>query len=98
MITAFKSPTCRLPPRATGWTPIPIPPRPTPLRPSGGVGHERKIPSHRSSAMMRSPSMFDGEIILYTTEDGAPGVQLRAHDGTVWLSLKQIVDLFGRDK
>jgi hypothetical protein len=42
--------------------------------------------------------MFDGEIILYTTEDGAPGVQLRAHDGTVWLSLKQIVDLFGRDK
>ena len=42
--------------------------------------------------------MVDGEIILYTTEDGTAGVQLRARDGTVWLNLNQIVDLFGRDK
>ena len=42
--------------------------------------------------------MSDGEIILYSTEDGAAEIQLRAVDGTVWLSLNQIADLFGRDK
>lgn len=42
--------------------------------------------------------MSEGEIILYSTEDGEAEVQLRAVDGTVWLSLNQISDLFGRDK
>lgn len=42
--------------------------------------------------------MSDGEIILYTSEDGEARVQLRAMDGTVWLSLNQLADLFGRDK
>jgi hypothetical protein len=42
--------------------------------------------------------MSNGELILYTTEDGAAKIQLRAADGTVWLTLNQIADLFGRDK
>lgn len=42
--------------------------------------------------------MPEGELILYTTEDGAAHIQLRAIDGSVWLSLNQIADLFGRDK
>lgn len=42
--------------------------------------------------------MSSGELILYTSEDGAARIQLRAEGGTVWLSLAQIADLFGRDK
>lgn len=42
--------------------------------------------------------MSDGDLILYTTDDGAAQIQLRAVGGTVWLSLNQIADLFGRDK
>jgi hypothetical protein len=42
--------------------------------------------------------MSNGELILYTSEDGAARIQLRAQGGTVWLSLVQIADLFGRDK
>jgi hypothetical protein len=42
--------------------------------------------------------MSEGEFILYNTEDGRTQVQLRAVDGTAWLSLNQIADLFGRDK
>jgi len=42
--------------------------------------------------------MSSGELILYTSEDGAARIQLRAEEGTVWLSLAQIADLFGRDK
>jgi hypothetical protein len=42
--------------------------------------------------------MAEGEIILYTAGDGTARVELRAIDGTVWLSLNQIGDLFGRDK
>lgn len=37
--------------------------------------------------------MSDGEIILYTAPDGAR-VQLRAADGTVWLTLSEIADLY----
>jgi hypothetical protein len=42
--------------------------------------------------------MSEGNLILYTTDDGAAQIQLRAVGGTVWLSLNQIADLFGRDK
>lgn len=42
--------------------------------------------------------MFDGEFILYNTEDGQAEIQLRATGGTVWLTQNQIADLFGRDK
>lgn len=42
--------------------------------------------------------MSSGELILYTSPDGAARIQLRAVEGTVWLSLNQLADLFGRDK
>ncbi|HEB79426.1 MAG TPA: hypothetical protein ENI79_03000 [Rhodospirillales bacterium] len=42
--------------------------------------------------------MSAGELILYTTDDGATEIQLRAIDGTAWLSLNRIADLFDRDK
>ncbi len=38
--------------------------------------------------------MAEGEIILYQPPDGPPEIQLRAHDGTVWLTQVEIADLF----
>jgi hypothetical protein len=38
--------------------------------------------------------MAEGEIILYTTEDGTARIQLLAHDGTVWLSQGDMAELF----
>ena len=35
-----------------------------------------------------------GEIVLYTTDDGASRIQLRAVDGTAWLTQAQISELF----
>lgn len=42
--------------------------------------------------------MSDDSFILYSTEDGRDRIELRAQDGTVWLSLNRIADLFERDK
>ena len=39
-----------------------------------------------------------GEIILYRTDDGRAEIQLRAHDGTVWLTQNDIADLFDTSK
>jgi len=39
--------------------------------------------------------MRGGELILYRTEDGRAAVQLRAEDGTVWLTQGDIAALFG---
>ena len=36
----------------------------------------------------------NGEIILYTSEDGQSRIQLRALDGTVWLSQAEMAELF----
>jgi hypothetical protein len=38
--------------------------------------------------------MSTGEFILYTTEDGASSIQLKAENGTVWLTRTEIADLF----
>ena len=38
--------------------------------------------------------MSEGEIILYTTEDGQAEIQLRAVEGTVWLTQGQMAELF----
>ncbi len=38
--------------------------------------------------------MFNGEIILYTTEDGKTSIKLRAEEGTVWLTRVEIAELF----
>jgi hypothetical protein len=40
----------------------------------------------------------DGEIILYTTEDGVSTLSLRVKDGTVWLTQAEIADLFQTTK
>ncbi len=42
--------------------------------------------------------MPDDNFVLYTTEDGRDRIELRAQNGTVWLSLNRIADLFERDK
>ncbi|HBU30134.1 MAG TPA: cytochrome C biogenesis protein CycH [Thiobacillus sp.] len=39
-----------------------------------------------------------GEIVLYRAADGGPALDVRLERETVWLSLNQLVDLFGRDK
>lgn len=39
-----------------------------------------------------------GEIVLYQRDDGRPAIEVRLEDDTVWLSLAQLADLFGRDK
>ena len=39
--------------------------------------------------------MCAGELILYRTDDGGTAVQLRAEDGTVWLTQADIAALFG---
>ena len=39
-----------------------------------------------------------GEIIIYQTEDGLSKLSVSMRDETVWLSLDQIAELFGRDK
>lgn len=42
--------------------------------------------------------MSEGELILYTTEDGEAAIQLRAVDGTVWLSQLDMAELFQTTK
>ena len=39
--------------------------------------------------------MSEGEIILYSTEDGQAEIQLRAVDGTVWLTQAQMAPVMG---
>ncbi len=39
-----------------------------------------------------------GEIVLYKTPNGAAALEVRLEQDTVWLNLKQIPDLFKRDK
>lgn len=38
------------------------------------------------------------EFLLYETDDGASRIDVRVDGDTVWLNLKQITELFGRDK
>lgn len=38
------------------------------------------------------------DLILYTTEDGQSQIQLRADDGTVWLSQLEMAELFNTTK
>ncbi len=39
-----------------------------------------------------------GELILYSTEDGQAQIQLRAEEGTVWLTQAQMAELFDTTK
>ena len=38
------------------------------------------------------------QIVIYQSEDGQTRVDVRFEQETLWLSLQQIADLFGRDK
>jgi hypothetical protein len=40
----------------------------------------------------------EDQLILYQTEDGETRVQVMMQDETVWLTQKQLVELFQRDK
>lgn len=40
----------------------------------------------------------NGEIIIYQSEDGVTKIDVRIQDETVWLSIDQMAELFGRDK
>src|SRR3990172_9452811 len=42
--------------------------------------------------------MTEGELILYTSEDGSTSVRLRAEGGTVWLTQIELADLFQSTK
>ena len=42
--------------------------------------------------------MSDGELILYTSDDGSAAIQLRAEDGTVWLTQLEMAALFDTSK
>jgi DNA ligase (NAD+) len=39
-----------------------------------------------------------GEIVFYKAEDGESSFEVRLYEESVWLSLNQMVELFGRDK
>ena len=43
-------------------------------------------------------SFEQGELILYQSDDGKAGVDVRLKNESVWLTLNQIADLFERDK
>jgi len=42
--------------------------------------------------------MTEGELILYTSEDGSTSVRLRAEGGTVWLTQLELAELFQTSK
>ena len=44
------------------------------------------------------PSVPDGEILLYQTEDGQSRIEVRMQADTVWLTLNQMAELFQVDK
>ncbi len=39
-----------------------------------------------------------GNVLLYQTEDGKSQIEVSLKDGTVWLSIDQMADLFQRNK
>lgn len=47
---------------------------------------------------MNNRAGLKGEVLLYRAEDGKPAVEVVLDRETVWLSLNQIAELFGRDK
>ena len=48
--------------------------------------------------MNRPPKPQNSEFLFYETEDGQSRIDVRVDGNTVWLSLMQMVELFGRDK
>ncbi|NNH72335.1 hypothetical protein HLB23_21150 [Nocardia uniformis] len=44
----------------------------------------------------RAAVVVPGEFVVYNTEDGRTEVQLRTVDGTVWLTQREMSDLFDK--
>jgi hypothetical protein len=60
---------------------------------------QNQIPRVQHHRLMAEDSPDDrGQLILYATDDGQTRVECRFQDESLWLSLNQIADLFGRDK
>ncbi len=47
---------------------------------------------------MDEPDHHENQLILYNTEDGKTRLECRFQEASLWLSLKQLSDLFQRDK
>ena len=59
----------------------------------------KKSASSKSSKQSGgSTELVSTEFLLYQTEDGQTRIEVRMQGETVWLSLNQMSDLFGRDK
>ncbi len=55
----------------------------------------RSRPSHRIGGVNDSPK---GNVLLYTTGDGLPGIEVTLVNDTVWLTADQMATLFQRNK
>ena len=58
----------------------------------------KKTKKKSTKANLPVLAIGSGEFLLYQTDDGRTRVQVRIKDETVWLSLNQLAELFGRDK
>jgi hypothetical protein len=58
----------------------------------------KKPRSKSKNTKLPVPAIGSSEFLLYQTDDGRTRVQVRIKDETVWLSLNQLAELFGRDK
>lgn len=59
---------------------------------------ERGIPSSATEAGSLKTSTPGGQILIYRSEDGRIRFDVRLEDQTVWLSQKQLTELFGKAK
>ncbi len=57
---------------------------------------EKKIPNKKKNNLINSGN-FLGEFLIYTTPDGEKQIQVRLVDETVWLSQKQMSELFQKN-
>ncbi|AVO49948.1 cell filamentation protein Fic [Melaminivora suipulveris] len=55
-------------------------------------------PPQGAATALKVLSGLGTEFLLYRTEDGQTRIDVRMSDETVWLSLNQLTELFGRDK
>ena len=47
---------------------------------------------------MKTKELNKGEIVIYKAKDGKTALDVKLEQETVWLSINQMTELFGRDK
>ena len=47
---------------------------------------------------MKIEEQNKGEIVIYKAKDGKASLEVKLEKDTVWLSINQMTELFGRDK